>query len=71
MVEHGPPEDRFIRPRRRPADGRLVVPLVVAATLQVLVPRSLLLAVADHPVLSPLALGRLAVVLAIRSVPTG
>jgi uncharacterized protein len=37
------------------------------ATLQVVVPRSLVLAVADHPALSVLALGGLAVVLAICS----
>src|SRR5215217_4141536 len=47
------------------AGGWLVVG--AAATLQVLVPRSLLLAVAGHPVLSVLALGGLAVGLAIRS----
>jgi uncharacterized protein len=49
------------------AGGWLVVGAAAAATLQVLVPRSLLLAVADHHVLSVLALGGLAVVLAICS----
>jgi uncharacterized membrane protein YraQ (UPF0718 family) len=49
------------------AGGWLVVGAAAAATLQVLVPRSLLLAVADHPALSVLALGGLAVVLAICS----
>jgi uncharacterized protein len=49
------------------AGGWLVVGAAAAATLQVLVPRSLLLAVADHHVLSVLALGGLAVLLAICS----
>src|SRR5215218_6751260 len=49
------------------AGGWLVVGAAAAATLQVLVPRSLLGAVADHHVLSVLALGGLAVVLAICS----
>jgi uncharacterized membrane protein YraQ (UPF0718 family) len=49
------------------AGGWLVVGGAAAATLQVLVPRSLLLAVAGHPALSVLALGGLAVVLAICS----
>jgi uncharacterized membrane protein YraQ (UPF0718 family) len=49
------------------AGGWLVVGAAAAATLQVLVPRSLLLAVADHQVLSVLALGGLAVLLAICS----
>jgi uncharacterized membrane protein YraQ (UPF0718 family) len=49
------------------AGGWLVVGAAAAATLQVLVPRSLVLAVADHHVLSVLALGGLAVVLAICS----
>jgi len=49
------------------AGGWLVVGAAAAATLQVLVPRSLLLAVAGHPVLSVLALGGLAVGLAICS----
>jgi uncharacterized membrane protein YraQ (UPF0718 family) len=49
------------------AGGWLVVGAAAAATLQVLVPRSLLLAVADHHVLSVLALGGLAVGLAICS----
>jgi uncharacterized membrane protein YraQ (UPF0718 family) len=49
------------------AGGWLVVGAAAAATLQVLVPRSLVLAVADHPALSVLALGGLAVVLAICS----
>jgi uncharacterized membrane protein YraQ (UPF0718 family) len=49
------------------AGGWLVVGAAAAATLQVLVPRSLLLAVADHPALSVLALGGLAVLLAICS----
>jgi uncharacterized protein len=44
-----------------------VVGAAAAATLQVVVPRSLVLAVADHPGLSALALGGLAVVLAICS----
>jgi uncharacterized protein len=44
-----------------------VVGAAAAATLQVLVPRSLVLAVADHHVLSVLALGGLAVGLAICS----
>ena len=49
------------------AGGWLVVGAAAAATLQVLVPRSLVLAVADHPALSALALGGLAVGLAICS----
>ena len=49
------------------AGGWLVVGAAAAATLQVLVPRSLLLAVADHPVLSVLVMGGLAVGLAICS----
>jgi uncharacterized protein len=49
------------------AGGWLVVGAAAAATLQVVVPRSLVLAVADHPALSVLALGGLAVVLAICS----
>jgi uncharacterized membrane protein YraQ (UPF0718 family) len=49
------------------AGGWLVVGAAAAATLQVLVPRSLVLAVADHPGLSALALGGLAVGLAICS----
>jgi uncharacterized membrane protein YraQ (UPF0718 family) len=49
------------------AGGWLVVGAAAAATLQVLVPRSLLLAVADQPVLAVLALGGLAVLLAICS----
>src|SRR5215217_6063869 len=49
------------------AGGWLVVGAAAAATLQVLVPRSLLLAVADRPVLAVLALGGLAVLLAICS----
>jgi uncharacterized membrane protein YraQ (UPF0718 family) len=49
------------------AGGWLVVGAAAAATLQVVVPRSLLLAVADQPVLAVLALGGLAVILAICS----
>ena len=49
------------------AGGWLVVGAAAAATLQVLVPRSLLLAVAGQPALAVLALGGLAVVLAICS----
>jgi uncharacterized protein len=49
------------------AGGWLVAGAAAAATLQVVVPRSLLLAVADQPVLSVLALGGLAVLLAICS----
>ena len=49
------------------AGGWLVVGAAAAATLQVLVPRSLLLAVANHPALAVLALGGLAVGLAICS----
>src|SRR5512132_2894829 len=49
------------------AGGWLVVGAAAAATLQVVVPRSLVLAVADHPGLSALALGGLAVLLAICS----
>jgi uncharacterized membrane protein YraQ (UPF0718 family) len=49
------------------AGGWLVVGAAAAATLQVLVPRSLVLAVADHPGLAALALGGLAVGLAICS----
>ena len=49
------------------AGGWLVVGAAAAATLQVLVPRSLVLAVADHPGLAALALGGLAVLLAICS----
>ena len=44
-----------------------MVGAAAAATLQVLVPRSLLLAVADHPVLAVLVMGGLAVLLAICS----
>jgi uncharacterized protein len=49
------------------AGGWLVVGAAAAATLQVVVPRSLVLAVADHPALSVLALAGLAVLLAICS----
>ena len=49
------------------AGGWLVVGATAAATLQMLVPRSLVLAVVDHPALSVLALGGLAVLLAICS----
>ena len=50
------------------AGGWLVVGAAAAATLQVLVPRSLLLVMAaDHPVLSVLVMGGLAVLLAICS----
>jgi uncharacterized membrane protein YraQ (UPF0718 family) len=49
------------------AGGWLVVGAAAAATLQVVVPRSLVAAVADHPVGSVLAMGGLAVVLAICS----
>jgi uncharacterized membrane protein YraQ (UPF0718 family) len=49
------------------AGGWLVVGAAAAATLQVVVPRPLLLAVADQPALAVLALGGLAVVLAICS----
>ena len=49
------------------AGGWLVVGAAAAATLQVVVPRSLVLAVADHPLLAVLALGGLAVLLAICS----
>jgi uncharacterized membrane protein YraQ (UPF0718 family) len=49
------------------AGGWLVVGAAAAATLQVLVPRSWLLAVAGQPLLAVLALGGLAVVLAICS----
>jgi uncharacterized protein len=49
------------------AGGWLVVGAAAAATLQVVVPRSALLAVADHTVLATLALGVLAVLLAICS----
>jgi uncharacterized protein len=49
------------------AGGWLVVGAAAAATLQVVVPRSLLLAVAGQPVLAVLALGGLAVLLAICS----
>jgi uncharacterized membrane protein YraQ (UPF0718 family) len=49
------------------AGGWLVVGAAAAATLQVVVPRSLVAAVADRPVLSVLVLGGLAVVLAICS----
>jgi uncharacterized protein len=49
------------------AGGWLVVGAAAAATLQVLMPRSLLGAVADHPALAVLALGGLAVLLAICS----
>jgi uncharacterized protein len=49
------------------AGGWLVVGAAAAATLQVLVPRSVLAAVADHPALAVLALGGLAVLLAICS----
>jgi uncharacterized membrane protein YraQ (UPF0718 family) len=49
------------------AGGWLVVGAAAAATLQVVVPRSLVAAVADQPLLAVLALGGLAVVLAICS----
>jgi uncharacterized membrane protein YraQ (UPF0718 family) len=49
------------------AGGWLVVGAAAAATLQVVVPRSALLAVAGHPALAALALGLLAVLLAICS----
>ena len=49
------------------AGGWLVVGAAAAATLQVVVPWSLVAAVADHPVLSVLAMGGLAVLLAICS----
>jgi uncharacterized protein len=49
------------------AGGWLVVGAAAAATLQVVVPRSLLLAVADQPLLAVGALGGLAVLLAICS----
>jgi uncharacterized membrane protein YraQ (UPF0718 family) len=49
------------------AGGWLVVGAAAAATLQVVVPRSLLLGVASQPVLAVLALGGLAVLLAICS----
>jgi hypothetical protein len=49
------------------AGGWLVVGAAAAATLQVVVPRSALLAVADHTALAALALGVLAVLLAICS----
>jgi uncharacterized membrane protein YraQ (UPF0718 family) len=49
------------------AGGWLVVGAAAAATMQVVVPRSLLLAVADRPALAALALGGLAVLLAICS----
>jgi hypothetical protein len=49
------------------AGGWLVVGAAAAATLQVIVPRSALLAVADHVVLAALALAVLAVLLAICS----
>jgi uncharacterized protein len=49
------------------AGGWLVVGAAAAATLQVAVPRSALLAVASHPALAALALGLLAVGLAICS----
>ncbi len=49
------------------AGGWLVVGAAAAATLQVVVPRSALLAVADHTMLAALALGVLAVLLAICS----
>jgi hypothetical protein len=49
------------------AGGWLVVGAAAAATLQVVVPRSALLAVADRPALAVLALGLLAVLLAICS----
>jgi uncharacterized membrane protein YraQ (UPF0718 family) len=49
------------------AGGWLVVGAAAAATLQVVVPRSVLLAVADHTALAALGLGALAVLLAICS----
>jgi uncharacterized membrane protein YraQ (UPF0718 family) len=49
------------------AGGWLVVGAAAAATLQVVVPRSLLLAVADQPALAVLALAALAVLLAVCS----
>jgi uncharacterized membrane protein YraQ (UPF0718 family) len=66
----GPPWLAFTSAARHDlwdAGGWLVVGAAAAATLQVAVPRSLVAAVADHPVLSVLALGGLAVLLAICS----
>jgi uncharacterized protein len=66
----GPPWRAFSLAARHDlwdAGGWLVVGAAAAATLQVLVPRSLLLAVAGHPALSVLAMGGLAVLLAICS----
>jgi uncharacterized protein len=66
----GPPWQAFTAAARHDvyeAGGWLVVGAAAAATLQVVVPRSALLAVADHPALAALVLGLLAVVLAICS----
>jgi uncharacterized protein len=66
----GPPWLAFTSAARHDlwdAGGWLVVGAAAAATLQVVVPRSLVAAVADRPVLSVLVLGGLAVVLAICS----
>jgi hypothetical protein len=66
----GPPWRAFTSAARHDlyqAGGWLVVGAAAAATLQVVVPRSVLLAVADHHLLAVLALGGLAVVLAVCS----
>jgi uncharacterized membrane protein YraQ (UPF0718 family) len=66
----GPPWRAFTSAARHDlyqAGGWLVVGAAAAATLQVVVPRSVLLAVAHHHLLAVLALGGLAVVLAVCS----
>jgi hypothetical protein len=68
--DHGPGWLAFTSAARHDlwdAGGWLVVGAAAAATLQVVVPRSLVAAVADQPLLAVLALGGLAVVLAICS----
>jgi len=70
LVSDGSPWQAFTSAARHDvyeAGGWLVVGAAAAATLQVAVPRSALLAVADHPALAALALGALAVLLAICS----
>jgi uncharacterized membrane protein YraQ (UPF0718 family) len=70
LADDGPRWPTFISAARHDlwdAGGWLVVGAAAAATLQVVVPRSLLLVVAGQPALAVLALGALAVLLAICS----
>lgn len=70
LVDDGPPWRAFTSAARHDvyeAGGWLAVGAAAAATLQVVVPRSALLAVAGYPALAALGLGVLAVLLAICS----